>query len=141
MSSWSIEDLHRKLDVALGDDPAAMRRTLRVERIARHGAALELDVVVSDPAAHVDGQRWRLSFPSLWDDIARLPLDGARIVTRANIEEWWDTRHHGEPQVNLVARRLSEPSRRPPEPEVASVVSRLIDDSGIGTQAGRLRVS
>ena len=111
MTPWSAEDLHRQLDVALGDDPVGARRTLHVESVAQHGAALELGVVVTDPAAHIDKQRWHLSFPTLWDDIAQLPLDGARIVTRGNIEEWWDTRHHGEPQVNLTARRVGGPSR------------------------------
>lgn len=111
MDQWSVEDLQRQLDVALGDDPVATRRTMHVERVTPHGAALELDVVVTDPGAHVDRQRWQLSFRTMWADIAPLPLDGARIVTRANIEEWWDTRHSGEPQVDLTARRLGEPSR------------------------------
>lgn len=106
MIPWSIEDLHRQIDVALGDDPVARRRTLRVEHVALRGTALDIDVVVTDPAAQVNGQRWQLSFSSLWDDIVELPLDSARIVTRANIEEWWDTRHSGEPQLHLTARRL-----------------------------------
>jgi hypothetical protein len=109
MIPWSIEDLHRQLDVALGDDPVARRRTLQVEHVARHDTALDMDVVVTDPAAQVDKQRWRLSFASLWDDISQLPLDGARIVARANIEEWWDTRHSGEPQLHLTAQRLRDP--------------------------------
>ena len=104
MNHWSAEDLHRQLDVPLGDDPVSVRRTLHVERIAPRGAALELDVVVTDRGAHVDRQRWHLSFRTMWADIAQLPLDGARIVTRANIEEWWDTRHSGGPQVDLTAR-------------------------------------
>ena len=109
MIPWSIEDLHRQLDVALGDDPVARRRTLQIEHIAREDTALDVDVIVTDPAAQVDKQRWRLSFPSLWEDIAQLPLDGARIVARANIEEWWDTRHSGEPSLHLTARRLGDP--------------------------------
>ena len=109
MVEWTANDLHRQLDVPLGDDPVSIRRTLHVERIAPRGAALELDVVVTEPGAHVERQRWQLSFRTMWADIAQLPLDGARIVTRANIEEWWDTRHSGEPQVDVTARRLGKP--------------------------------
>lgn len=109
--AWSIEHLHRQLDIALGDDLVARRRTLQVEHVTRHGKALDVDVIVTDPAAQVDRQRWRLSFSSLWDDISPLTLDSARIVARANIEEWWDTRHSGEPQLHLTAARLGDPSR------------------------------
>jgi hypothetical protein len=59
-------------------------------------------------------------------------LDGARIVTRSNIEEWWDTRHGGEPPVNPIARRLSEASRcatdrRPPRNQREAVLDGAVD--------------
>jgi hypothetical protein len=56
----------------------------------------------------------------------------------------------GGPSVPSEARgKISAPSGVPDseedqpadEPDVAPAVSRLIDDSGIGTQPGRLRVS
>jgi hypothetical protein len=85
---------------------------MHVEQVVRNGAALDFEVVVTDLAEHVDKQRWHLSFATMWQDISKLPLDGARIVTRANIEEWWDTRHSGEPPLTgFTARRLDDPDR------------------------------
>ena len=41
----------------------------------------------------------------------------------------------------MLGYRATDARHPTPEPEVASLVSRAIDDSGIGTHAGRLRVS
>jgi hypothetical protein len=53
----------------------------------------------------VEAARWRLTFATALTDLEGVTFDTARMVVRANIEEWWHT-HRAEPTTARMGQRL-----------------------------------